>query len=84
MVHCEGGTTVIIPPNALRAVRQLRDLSCFWTRFRELAGNRRRSGSYHAGACWKLGSASSNDMTPWPGLQLEGLHYAKTGVIEQD
>jgi hypothetical protein len=34
MVHCEGGTTVIIPPNALRALRQLRDLSCFWTRFR--------------------------------------------------
>ncbi len=25
-----------------------------------------------------------NEMTPWLGLQLEGLHYAQTGVIEQD
>ena len=23
-------------------------------------------------------------LTPWLGLQLEGLHYAKTGVIEQE
>jgi hypothetical protein len=25
-----------------------------------------------------------NEMTPWLGLQLEGLHYAQTGVIEQE
>ena len=23
-------------------------------------------------------------LTPWLGLQLEGLHYAQTGVIQQD
>ena len=23
-------------------------------------------------------------LLPWLGLQLEGLHYAQTGVIEQD
>ena len=34
--------------------------------------------------CWELGSAPPNEMTPWLGLQLEGLHYAQTGVIQQD
>jgi hypothetical protein len=34
--------------------------------------------------CWDLRSAPPNEMTPWLGLQLEGLHYAQTGVIEQD
>jgi hypothetical protein len=28
--------------------------------------------------------SSTNQMTPWLGLQLEGLHYAQTGVIEKD
>ncbi len=32
----------------------------------------------------ELRSAPPNEMTPWLGLQLEGLHYAQTGVIEQD
>jgi amidohydrolase len=32
----------------------------------------------------KIRSAPQNEMTPWLGLQLEGLHYAQTGVIEQD
>jgi len=35
-------------------------------------------------SCWELRSAIPNEMTPWLGLQLEGLHYAQTGVIEQD
>ena len=34
--------------------------------------------------CWDLTSAPPNEMTPWLGLQLEGLHYAQTGVIQQD
>jgi hypothetical protein len=34
--------------------------------------------------CWELRSAIPNEMIPWLGLQLEGLHYAQTGVIEQD
>src|SRR5260370_40512600 len=34
--------------------------------------------------CWDLRSASPNEMTPWLGLKLEGLHYAQTGVIQQD
>ncbi len=34
--------------------------------------------------CWELRSALPIEMTPWLGLQLEGLHYAQTGVIEQD
>ena len=33
---------------------------------------------------WELRLASPNEMTPWLGLQLEGLHYAQTGVIQQD
>jgi hypothetical protein len=42
-------------------------------------------GNYHAGAM--LGAQISSPrmkMTPWLGLQLEGLHYTQTGVIEQD
>jgi len=31
-----------------------------------------------------LDQTPPNEMTPWLGLQLEGLHYAQTGVIEQD
>jgi hypothetical protein len=31
---------------------------------------------------WEVRSVSPNEMTPWLGLQLEGLHYAQTGVIE--
>jgi hypothetical protein len=27
---------------------------------------------------------ASLPLTPWLGLQLEGLHYAQTGVIQQD
>jgi hypothetical protein len=38
----------------------------------------------HAGAMLGPQISSTNQMTPWLGLQLEGLHYAKTGVIEQD
>jgi hypothetical protein len=33
---------------------------------------------------WDLRSAHPNEMTPWLGLQLEGLHYTQTGVIQQD
>jgi hypothetical protein len=33
---------------------------------------------------WELRSAPPNEMTPWLGLQLEGLHYTQTGVIQQD
>jgi hypothetical protein len=31
--------------------------------------------------CWELRSAPPNEMTPWLGLQLEGLHYAQTGNL---
>jgi hypothetical protein len=34
--------------------------------------------------CWGLRSALPSEMTPWLGLQLEGLHYTQTGVIQQD
>jgi len=40
--------------------------------------------SDHAGAMLGPQISSTNQMTPWLGLQLEGLHYAQTGVIEQD
>jgi hypothetical protein len=42
---------------------------------------RKLSRGRHAG---QLRSVPLNEMTPWLGLQLEGLHYAQTGVIEQD
>jgi hypothetical protein len=32
---------------------------------------------------WELRSGPSNEKPPWLGLQLEGLHYTQTGVIQQ-
>jgi hypothetical protein len=46
-------TTVIILPNALRALFATRDLSCSWIRFRVqggLSANQERSGNGHLGS----------------------------------
>ena len=37
---------------------------------------------YRTPTCSKAGC--HHTMTPWLGLQFKGLHYAQTGVIEQD
>ena len=68
-------------------VRDFPDKSSAWAKV-ETTASRAQSGGFATGCdiCRRgtalRRSAPPNEMTPWLGLQLEGLHYAQTGVIQ--